>query len=225
MTTNQTPSTTTTPSIRIATRRLSRNQLDGRGLSSNHADRYATEVLRLATKKAAKYVRNDTDRDELVSRVLTQFTRRSTEYMARYQYPAQFVKATIETRFRDFLRDERRQTGLGAEMITLEDGTRVTARTRLALQIEIDGETVDRPIADGVDAYAAADVRIDIEHVADRIDPKFLQAIQDSVIDDEKAVVVAKREGVAHTTIAHRVKRGQKEFAELLGDGYELGAR
>jgi DNA-directed RNA polymerase specialized sigma24 family protein len=145
--------------------------------------------------------------------------------MARYQYPAQFVKATIETRFRDFLRDERRQTGLGAEMITLEDGTRVTARTRLALQIEIDGETVDRPIADGVDAYAAADVRIDIEHVADRIDPKFLQAIQDSVIDDEKAVVVAKREGVAHTTIAHRVKRGQKEFAELLGDGYELGAR
>jgi hypothetical protein len=40
MTTNQTPSTTTTPSIRIATRRLSRNQLAVRGLSPNHADRY-----------------------------------------------------------------------------------------------------------------------------------------------------------------------------------------
>lgn len=226
MTTNQTPTTTTTPStVRSGNRSLSRNQLANRGLGTNHADQYAAEVLRIATKTAAKHVLNDSDRDELASRVLTQFSRRAAEYMTRYTHPAQFVSATLGSRFQDFLRDERRQTGLGAAMITLGDGTRVTARTRVPLQIEIDGEIVDRPIADGVDAYAAADVRLDIDRVADCIDPKFLQAIQDAVIDDEKAVVIAKREGVAHTTIAHRVKRGQQEFAQLLGDDYELGAR
>ncbi len=224
MTTTQTP--TTTPStIRSGNRSLSRNQLANRGLGTNHAEQYAAEVLRIATKTAAKHVRNDSDRDELASRVLSQFFRHTAEYMTRYPFPAQFVSATLGSRFQDFLRDERRQSGLGASMITRKDGSRTTARKRVALQIEVDGELVDRPISDGVDAYAAADVRVDIERVADRIDPKFLQTIQDAVIDDEKAVVIAKREGVAHTTIAHRVKRGQQEFAKLLGDDYELGAR
>ena len=224
MTTNQTPSTTTTPSIRVTTRPLSRNQLATRGLITNHADQYAAEVLRIATLLATKYARNEPDRDDLVSRVATQFSRQSENYMTRYKFPAQFVKAVIGTRFQDFLRDERRQCGLGAELITLDDGTRVTSRTRVGLQVTIDGETVDRPIADGFDAYANADVRIDIERAAALIDVDSAQAIQDIVINDEKAVDVAKRDGSAHTTISRRVNRGTKALAELLGDDYDLGA-
>ena len=65
---------------------------------------------------------------------------------------------------------------------------------------------------------------IDVERVATLIDADSAQAIQDIVINDEKAVDVAKRDGSAHTTISRRVNRGTKALAELLGDDYDLGA-
>jgi DNA-directed RNA polymerase specialized sigma24 family protein len=226
MTTNPTPTTATTPSnVRRSTRRLSRNQMAARGLTSSRQDAYLLEVIKIATRLAPRYAHNDPDRDDIVGRVLEHFNRAPNKYMAAYSTPAQYVNGTIWTRFQDFLRDERRQNGVGSVFVVLDDGTKIPVRRRVGLTIEDEnGEPTDRPISDGIDAYSSVEIRVDVERVANHIDPKFLQAIHDTVITDEKAVVIARREGVAHTTIAHRVKRGQQEFAALLGDDYALGA-
>ena len=207
-------------STRPATRRLSRNQMAARGLSSNRIDQYAVEVIKIATRIASRYTHNDADRDDVVGRVLEHFSRSATKYMAAYATPAQYVNGTIWTRYQDFLRAERRQSGTGS-LVVLEDGSKALSRRRVSLTItSADGEEEDRPISDGIDAFAAVDVRVDVGRVSDEVPQNCRQAIFDVVVCDEKAVVIARNEGVAHTTIAHRVKQGRKAFTALLGSDY-----
>jgi DNA-directed RNA polymerase specialized sigma24 family protein len=217
--------TLTTPALstRTGNRRLSRNQQFLRGSVPNRRDQYAAEVLRIATRLASRYTHGEADRDEVVGRVLEHFTRGANRYMAAYPTPAQYVNGTIWTRYQDFLRAERRQGFLG-DVVVLTDGTKVTSNRRLGLTIKTkEGEIVDRVIIDHTDAYASAGTRIDIERAAKSVTPKFRQAVQAVVVDGERAVAVARREGVAHTTIANRVVQGKKELLAHLGDDYELG--